>query len=76
VKAFGQLLTNRVKLEGFIVSERMERWPEALQKLGALVGEGKIKYRETIAEGLRSAPRAFLGLLRGENLGKQLVKLV
>jgi NADPH-dependent curcumin reductase CurA len=76
VKNFGVLLTNRVKLEGFIVAERMERWPEALQNLGKWVAEGKIKYRETIAQGIRSAPRAFLGMLRGENHGKQLVKLV
>jgi NADPH-dependent curcumin reductase CurA len=76
VKNFVSLLTNRVKLEGFIVSERMDRWPEALQKLGALVAEGKLRYRETIAEGLRDAPRAFLGMLRGENVGKQLVKMV
>jgi NADPH-dependent curcumin reductase CurA len=40
------------------------------------VGEGRIKYRETVAQGLENAPRAFIGMLRGENLGKQLVKLV
>ena len=75
VKNFGSLLVNRVKLEGFIVSERMARWPEALGALGGWVAEGKIRYRETVAEGIRSAPGAFIGMLRGENFGKQLVKL-
>jgi hypothetical protein len=76
VKNFASLLVNRVKLEGFIVSERLGRWPEALRDLGTWVAEGKIHYRETVAEGLRSAPAAFLGMLRGENVGKQLVKIV
>jgi NADPH-dependent curcumin reductase len=75
VKTFGSLLVNRVKLEGFIVSDRIPRWPEALGALETWVAEGKLRYRETIAEGIRSAPRAFIGMLRGENLGKQLVKV-
>jgi NADPH-dependent curcumin reductase CurA len=70
------LLTNRMKLEGFIVSEHMEVWPEALKELGTLVATGKFKYRESVAEGLASAPEAFLGLLKGRNFGKQLVKLI
>ncbi len=75
VKNFGALLTNRVKLEGFIVSERMERWPVALAELATYVADGRIKYRESISEGLDSAPRAFIGMLKGENFGKQLVKV-
>ena len=70
------LLTNRVKLEGFIVSEHMEVWPDALKELGTLVATGKLKYRETVAQGIASAPEAFRGLLKGKNFGKQLVKLV
>ncbi len=70
------LLQSRLTIEGFIVSEHMEVWPEALRELGSLVGTGKLKYRESIAEGIASAPEAFLGLLRGRNFGKQLVKLV
>ncbi len=70
------LLSNRMKVEGFIVSEHMEVWPEALKELGTLVATGKFKYRETVAQGLASAPEAFLGLLKGKNFGKQLVKLV
>ena len=69
------LLTNRIKLEGFIVSEHMEVWPEALQELGTLVGSGKFRPRETVAQGLEAAPEAFLGMLRGRNFGKQLVKV-
>jgi NADPH-dependent curcumin reductase len=70
------LLTNRIKLQGFIVSEHMEVWPEALKELGGLVGSGKLRPRETVAQGLESAPEAFLGLLKGKNFGKQLVKLI
>jgi NADPH-dependent curcumin reductase len=70
------ILTNRLLVQGFIVSEHMELWPEALAELGTLVAQGRLKHHETIAQGLESAPRAFIGLLRGENLGKQLVKLV
>jgi NADPH-dependent curcumin reductase CurA len=43
--------------------------------LGQLVLNGKLKYRETVAEGLDNAPKAFIGMLKGENFGKQLVKL-
>ena len=70
------ILVNRMKIEGFIVSEHMQLWPEALKELGMMVATGKLKYRETIAEGLAAAPEAFLGLLKGRNFGKQLVKLV
>jgi NADPH-dependent curcumin reductase CurA len=70
------ILTNRLKLQGFIVSEHMEVWPEALKELGTLVGTGKLRPRETVAQGIEAAPEAFLGLLKGKNFGKQLVKLI
>lgn len=70
------ILINRMKIEGFIVSEHMEVWPEALKELGTLVGSGKLRPRETVAQGLAAAPAAFLGLLKGRNFGKQLVKLI
>jgi len=70
------ILINRMKIEGFIVSEHMEVWPEALKELGDLVGSGKLRPRETVAQGLAAAPGAFLGLLKGKNFGKQLVKLI
>ena len=70
------ILTNRLKIQGFIVSEHMEVWPGALKELGTLVASGKLRPRETVAQGLEAAPEAFLGLLKGKNVGKQLVKLI
>lgn len=70
------ILVARMRIEGFIVSEHMELWPQALKELGALVAGGRLKYRESVAQGIASAPEAFLGLLKGRNFGKQLVKLV
>ncbi|MCY1167325.1 NADPH-dependent curcumin reductase [compost metagenome] len=70
------ILTARLKLQGFIVSEHMEVWPEALKELGTLVGTGKLRPRESVAQGIEAAPEAFLGLLKGKNFGKQLVKLI
>ncbi|MCA3189329.1 NADP-dependent oxidoreductase [Cupriavidus sp.] len=69
------ILVSRCKIEGFIVSEHMDVWPQALKELGGFVAQGKIKFRESVAEGLASAPEAFIGLLKGKNFGKQLVKL-
>jgi NADPH-dependent curcumin reductase CurA len=75
--AYPQLiLTNRLKIQGFIVSEHMDIWPDALKELGMLVATGKLTPRETVAQGLAAAPEAFLGLLKGKNFGKQLVKLI
>jgi NADPH-dependent curcumin reductase CurA len=70
------ILINRMKVEGFIVGEHMEVWPEALKELGQLVGSGTLRPRESVAQGLAAAPEAFLGMLKGKNFGKQLVKLV
>ena len=70
------ILINRLKVEGFIVSEHMEVWPEALKELAGLVAGGKLRPRESVAVGIESAPEAFLGLLKGRNFGKQIVKLV
>ena len=70
------ILVNRLTVQGFIVSEHMDVWPLALKELGELVGSGKLRPRESVAQGLAAAPEAFLGLLKGRNFGKQLVKLV
>jgi len=75
LRNFGALLTNRVKLQGFIVSEHFELLPQAMQELSQLFAAGQLKYHETVAEGLENAPAAFIGMLKGENFGKQLVKL-
>jgi NADPH-dependent curcumin reductase CurA len=69
-------LVNRVKLQGFIVFDRIDLYARATSQLVRWVAEGKLKYRETVAEGLRNAPKAFIGMLKGENFGKQLVKIV
>jgi NADPH-dependent curcumin reductase CurA len=70
------ILLNRLTVQGFIVSEHMDVWPEALKELGALVAGGQLAPRESIAQGLEAAPEALLGLLKGRNFGKQLVQLV
>jgi NADPH-dependent curcumin reductase CurA len=70
------ILRSRLTVQGFIVSEHMEVWPQAIKELGAMVEAGTLKCRESISHGLESAPRAFIGLLKGQNFGKQLVKLV
>ncbi|MBZ8140088.1 NADP-dependent oxidoreductase [Rubrivivax gelatinosus] len=70
------ILQSRLTVQGFIVSEHMGDWPEALRELAAGVAGGTIKYRESVADGLAAAPEAFLGMLKGRNFGKQLVKLI
>lgn len=75
VKQFRSFLVNRIRLQGFICFDRLDLWPQARRELGEWVVAGKIRYRESVAQGLAAAPRAFIGLLKGENLGKQLVKL-
>ena len=69
------ILMQRLRFQGFIVSEHPQVWPEALAELGGLVASGSLRVRETIAQGIDSAPQAFLDLLAGRNFGKQLVKL-
>ncbi|MEW5890305.1 MAG: NADP-dependent oxidoreductase [Pseudomonadota bacterium] len=76
LKNVSSLLVNRVKLQGFIVSDHLARWPAALKDLAQWVVDGRIRYRETVAEGLANAPAAFIGMLNGRNFGKQLVKLI
>ena len=76
VKNFRSFLVNRIQLRGFICSDHLDLWKPALQELAALVHDGKLKYRESIADGLENAPKAFIGLLKGQNFGKQLVKLI
>jgi NADPH-dependent curcumin reductase CurA len=71
----GPILRARLKVQGFIIFEHPDVWPWAVSELAGGVASGRLKYRETVAEGLPSAPAALLGLLRGENLGKQLVRL-
>lgn len=75
INNIGSVLINRLSMRGFIITEHMEVWPQALDELAELVASGQLTYRETIADGLAAAPDAFIGLLAGRNFGKQLVRL-
>jgi NADPH-dependent curcumin reductase CurA len=69
------LVGNRVLMQGFIISDHFDRYPEFLGEAGPWLKAGRLKHQETIVEGLDNAPRAFLGLFAGDNVGKMLVKL-
>jgi NADPH-dependent curcumin reductase CurA len=70
------LLVNSALMQGFIITDYAARTAEGIQQLGQWLAEGKLKYAENIVEGFENTPQAFLGLFTGENLGKQLVKVV
>jgi len=74
-RLLGLFVGRRVNMRGFIVSDFAGKWTPALRQMGEWVRSGRIKYKEDIVEGLDKAPRAFIGLLRGENFGKLQVKL-
>ncbi len=69
------MIGNRVLMQGFIISDHLNLYPEFLAEVGGWLKSGRLKREETIVEGLENAPRAFLGLFSGENLGKMVVKL-
>ena len=69
-------LVRRVRIEGFIVGDHLPSWPQALGELAGHVAAGRLNWRETILEGLESAPQGLVDLLHGGNFGKMLVKLV
>jgi NADPH-dependent curcumin reductase CurA len=71
----GFLIVFRARLEGFLIYDYAHRYPEGLARLGRWLAEGKLTYREDVTEGLENAPRAFIGMLRGENRGKALVRI-
>ena len=73
--ALRSVLVNRIRMQGMIVFDWKDRYGEAVQGLAAHLAAGKLKYRESIVEGLDNAPQALIALLNGENFGKQLVKL-
>ena len=74
-RLLGTFVGKRVTLRGFIVFDFVERYPTAMRQMSEWIRAGKIKYREDIVEGIDKAPRAFIGMLRGENFGKMLVKM-
>jgi NADPH-dependent curcumin reductase CurA len=75
VKNFRAILTNRIRVQGLIVFDWLERYPEGNKALQDLAAAGKLKTRESILEGIEKAPAGLVGLLKGDNFGKQLVKL-
>lgn len=71
----GKLLKTSTKLQGFIVSDYLDRWPEGVKQLTEWYTQGKLKAEETVTEGFDQIPAAFLGLFKGENTGKAVVKV-
>jgi hypothetical protein len=69
------IVQRRLTLQGFIVSDHVALMGEFVSEVGGLVREGKLKARETVIDGLTRAPAAFMGLLKGENFGKLVVKV-
>ena len=69
------LTVHQARMEGFLVSRFANRYEEGRQRLAGWLREGKVKYREDLVKGLENAPRAFIGMMRGENFGKLLVKI-
>ncbi|MDE0812231.1 MAG: NADP-dependent oxidoreductase, partial [Alphaproteobacteria bacterium] len=74
-KLMRSILTNRLKLQGFIVSDRAERFKNFLTDVSAWVQSGDIKYKEDFVDGIENAPEAFMGLLKGKNFGKLVVRV-
>jgi hypothetical protein len=69
------LIVRQARAEGFLVFQFADRFAEGLRQMAQWIREGKLKHRETIVDGIENAPRAFIGMLQGENIGKQLVKI-
>src|SRR6185503_13644758 len=69
------VVTKRLRMEGFIVSDHADRFPAFLAEVAPLVAEGAIRHRETIVDGIERAPEAFIGMLEGANVGKMLVRV-
>src|SRR5690606_15318898 len=70
-----QILTRRLSLQGFIVSDFASQFPQFLADMSGWLQEGKVKYKEDITNGLENAPRELIGLLRGENFGKKSIRV-
>jgi NADPH-dependent curcumin reductase CurA len=72
---FAFVVSKRLRIEGFIVSDHSARFPDFAAEVGPWVAEGKLVYRETVLEGIENVPAAFAGLFRGDNTGKMLVRV-
>ncbi|RYH04012.1 NADP-dependent oxidoreductase [Salipiger sp. IMCC34102] len=69
------ILTRRLLVEGFIIFDHFHKFPDFIENVAPMVGDGRVKFKEDVAEGLENAPRAFLDMLDGGNFGKQLVRV-
>jgi NADPH-dependent curcumin reductase CurA len=69
------IVTKRLRMEGYIISDHYDRYPAFLAEMAPRVRDGAVQYRETIVDGIEQAPQAFIGLLEGENVGKMLVRV-
>jgi NADPH-dependent curcumin reductase CurA len=69
------IVGKRLTVQGFIVSDHFDRSADFFRDMGGWLRDGKVRYRETVVDGIENAPRAFLGLLGGENIGKMLVRI-
>jgi NADPH-dependent curcumin reductase CurA len=69
------LVTKRLRLQGFLIIDHFDRFGEFTEQATGWFRAGRLRYRETVVDGIENAPSAFLGLLRGENIGKMLVKV-
>ena len=68
-------LVRRIKVEGFIVSDHPKLWLQAIGELAGHIAAGRLKWRETVRDGIENAPQALVDLLRGENFGKMLIRV-
>ena len=69
------LITNQAKMEGFLVGKFAGNFERARQRMAGWIKSGTLRYREDVVEGIENAPRAFIGMMSGENFGKLLVKV-
>ena len=69
------IIGKRLRIEGFLVGDHMDKAPQFFTEMGKWISQGNIKWKETIVDGIENAPQAFIGLFRGENLGKMIVKV-
>ena len=75
VRRMGNIVGKRAKMQGFIVSDHFARMGEFQAEMGGWIKAGKVKYREDIAQGIENAPKAMIGMLKGENFGKQVIQI-
>ncbi len=75
IRNYRSILVNRIRMQGMIVFDWQKRYPEGIKELSGMLASGRLKYRESVIEGIENAPQGLIGLLKGQNFGKQLVKL-